>query len=73
MATLRDAEITCHFEADIKLEGVNTFQLDFAIQEGRLCQQFGEAFFICVDVYHYFEVGRQRIRKIGFDISLDIR
>ncbi len=33
MATLKDAEITCHFEADIKLEGVNTFQLDF---EGRL-------------------------------------
>ena len=33
MATLKDAEITCHFEADIKLEGVNTFQLDF---DGRL-------------------------------------
>ena len=33
MATLKDAEITCHFEADIKLEGVNSFQLDF---DGRL-------------------------------------
>lgn len=33
MATLKDAEITCHFEADIKLEGVNTFQIDF---DGRL-------------------------------------
>ena len=33
MATLRDAEINCHFEADIKLEGVNTFQLDF---DGRM-------------------------------------
>ena len=33
MATLRGAEITCHFEADIKLEGVNSFQIDF---DGRL-------------------------------------
>jgi hypothetical protein len=33
MATLRDAEINCRFEADIKLEGVNTFQLDY---DGRL-------------------------------------
>lgn len=33
MATLKEAEVTCHFEADIKLEGVNTFQLDF---DGRL-------------------------------------
>ena len=33
MATLKEAEVNCHFEADIKLEGVNTFLLDF---DGRL-------------------------------------
>ena len=33
MATFRDAEITCRFEADIKQEGVNTFQLEF---DGRM-------------------------------------
>ena len=33
MATLRDASVNCHFEADIKQEGVNTFQLEF---DGRL-------------------------------------
>jgi hypothetical protein len=33
MATLKDAEINCRFDADIKLEGVNNFQIDF---DGRL-------------------------------------
>ena len=33
MATLKDAEVNCRFEADIKQEGVNTFQLEF---DGRM-------------------------------------
>ncbi len=33
MATLKEADVNCRFEADIKMEGVNSFQLDF---DGRL-------------------------------------
>jgi hypothetical protein len=33
MATLKEAEINCRFEADIKQEGVNSFQLEF---DGRM-------------------------------------
>jgi hypothetical protein len=33
MATLREAAITCRFEADIKLEGVNSFLIEF---DGRM-------------------------------------
>ena len=33
MATLKEAEVNCRFEADIKQEGVNAFQLEF---DGRM-------------------------------------
>jgi hypothetical protein len=33
MATLKEAEVNCRFEADIKQEGINSFQLEF---DGRL-------------------------------------
>ena len=29
MAMLKEAQVNCRFEADIKLEGVNSFQLEF--------------------------------------------
>ena len=33
MATLKEAEVNCRFEADIKQEGINSFQLEF---DGRM-------------------------------------
>lgn len=48
------------------------FQLSFGRQISSIGQSFGEAFLICVDVYHYFKVSGYGSGQVRFDVGLDI-